>query len=467
MKNKAGLIFVSIILMLLSATVGDAMTTLTSRTTRVVVFKDGYCMIIKEVKGTVDSDRKSLITEIPANAVLGSFWVKTEEGKPVNMVVRQQIVPRAGKNETEKQVELSFSPDTPEGDITLSLSYFGPGIRWIPTYRIEMKENKARLLMQAEILNELEDLENVPLDLVVGVPNFRFKDVVSPMSLETRLKNVLQSTAPDLMVQSMSNMMTQRMGDYRGSMESQDSNVAAPDLPDSLSGEKVQDLFIYNVAKLSLRTGERAAVGLVSSTVPILHVYTWDVNLQRSGVENISSTGRGNSPVNLLKNDIWHQIEIENTTGSPLTTGAAMAVEGYLPIAQELLTYTSIGGKSKLPLTVAIDVRGTYTEEEIKREPAATHFDGNSYAKITKKGILRITNSRSDEIAMVIQANFGGNCSEASDNGKVILSDYLSGDWNNIRGNPALNGHSNICWQLRIKAGETRDLTCVYHYFTR
>ena len=57
--------------------------------------------------------------------------------------------------------------------------YFRPGIRWIPTYRIDLRQkdgkNMAQVSLQAEILNEAEDLHDVPLDIVVGVPNFRFK----------------------------------------------------------------------------------------------------------------------------------------------------------------------------------------------------------------------------------------------------------------------------------------------------
>ncbi|MEW6713138.1 MAG: hypothetical protein AB1403_25180, partial [Candidatus Riflebacteria bacterium] len=293
MRLSIRLLLLNAFLVLFSSGDASAVTTLTSRTAGAVIFKDGYCMVIKKVTGLIDSDRKSIIKEIPANAVLGSFWVQTEDGKPVSMVVRQQIVPRAGKNETEKQLELNFDPGMPEGQVSLSFSYFGPGIRWIPTYRIELSSSdKARLLMQAEILNELEDLENVPLDLVVGVPNFRFKDVASPLSLESRLSSALQSSAPQLAVQSMSNMMTQRAGEFneRSDMAGNQGSYA-PELPQSLSGESAQDLFVFKVKDVFIRTGERAATALIASDVPIRHVYTWDVRLKHAGSDNFDPTG--------------------------------------------------------------------------------------------------------------------------------------------------------------------------------
>ncbi|MEW6712667.1 MAG: hypothetical protein AB1403_22810, partial [Candidatus Riflebacteria bacterium] len=132
-----------------------------------------------------------------------------------------------------------------------------------------------------------------------------------------------------------------------------------------------------------------------------------------------------------------------------------------------LLTYTPVGGKSKLPLTVAVDVLGNCTEQEISRERNALHFDGNSYVKITKKVQLNVVNSRREEIDLLIKANFPGNCSEASDLGKIVISDYPSAEWNHNRGNAALNCISSVDWALKVKPGETRKVDCVYSYFSR
>ena len=59
------------------------------------------------------------------------------------------------------------------------MMYFPSGRAWIPTYRVNLgeKEGKkvANIALQAEILNEAEDLVDVPVDIVVGVPNFRFR----------------------------------------------------------------------------------------------------------------------------------------------------------------------------------------------------------------------------------------------------------------------------------------------------
>ena len=57
------------------------------------------------------------------------------------------------------------------------MMYFRPGVRWIPTYRVDLpgqgaKEKFAELSLQAEILNEAEELIDVPVDIVVGSAEF-------------------------------------------------------------------------------------------------------------------------------------------------------------------------------------------------------------------------------------------------------------------------------------------------------
>src|SRR6185436_4415002 len=88
---------------------------------------------------------------------------------------------------------------SPGSPVKLTIVYFTPGVRWIPTYRVggELKTDAA-INLQAELLNELEDIDGAALDLVVGVPSFRFKGVISPMSLERELRNALITAAPQL-----------------------------------------------------------------------------------------------------------------------------------------------------------------------------------------------------------------------------------------------------------------------------
>jgi hypothetical protein len=438
-------------------------------TVRAVVFKDGYGMLVKKAVGKASG--RAFIEGIPKTMVLGSFWAIPRKGKLTSLVATQRIIPKQGRTETEKRLVLEFAPAAADAQVEVDVFYFGPGIRWIPTYRIALNEDgTAALVMQAEILNELEDLPGVPVDLVVGVPNFRFKNVISPMSLEPTLQDPLRRAAPQVMGQGYSNvLLTQRAGEVRGRRPrpAPAAAPAAPAVPPELAGEGAQDLYIYHIPKLTLRAGERAAIPVIATQVPFRHLYTWDVQLTRSGVESLPGPAKHASPIRLLKNEIWHQIELTNNTQVPWTTGAAMTMQGYLPIGQELLTYTSVGGRCQLPLTVAVDVRGTYEEREIGRKPNAVKFHGHTYALISKKGTLRVTNYKKKPVALYVTCQFGGNAAEASDEGQITITDYRSSDWKNLPGHPALTGHSTIRWELTIEPGKSKEVTCQYSYYVR
>src|SRR5690606_1630555 len=92
---------------------------------------------------------------------------------------------------SKKTKRLSFKLEGAEKKQTLNIMYFRPGIRWIPTYRVALNEKKdkktAGISLQAELLDEAEDLDDVPVDIVVGVPNFRFRGTPSPLVLEATL----------------------------------------------------------------------------------------------------------------------------------------------------------------------------------------------------------------------------------------------------------------------------------------
>ena len=456
-----------------------AETTLEARTSRMVVYKDGYVMITKEVTGTVGLDGRGVIRELPENVGLGEFWMDSGldgTGDPTVIARNRYQQKPGGQLETKKEIVLQFpATKNAKTPVKLDWEYYRPGIRWIPTYRLTLgKDGKARLRMQAEVLNEMEDMDEVPLELVVGVPNFRFRDIVSPMILQAVVNNPLTAVAR-VMSSDFNNMMNNsqmfsnaRMGEARGRRAEEPVPAGAaegmPAVPAELTGTAggAQDLFVYKLPPLNLKVGERAMVPVLSADIPFRHIYTWDVRTQRSG-----SVASGNSPMKILKNEVWHQIELTNNTNLPFTTGAALILDGRQPIGQDLLTYTSVGGKVQVPLTIAVDVRGTSTDEITDRAPNAVNLDGYAYARIQGKSTLKVTNYKKESVTVLLQAEFGGACTEASDKGTFRVSGFQGGDWENCTAHPALNSHSTVTWELTLKAGETQEVSCKYHYFLR
>ncbi|MHC4220092.1 MAG: hypothetical protein ACYSU7_16730, partial [Planctomycetota bacterium] len=347
-----------------------------------------------------------------------------------------------------KRLWFELGAQAADREVSIHLFYFTPGIRWIPTYRLggELKYD-GRLSLQGEILNEVEDIDGAVFDLVVGVPNFRYKGTISPLSLERVMVDALRQNAPGLMGQRMGNAsFSQRAGEWRG-----DDGRPAPAggggmaaLASELTAAGEQDLFVYSVERMSLARGARATVSLWQSNVPLRHLYTMDVDIVRdrhSGARIRSSRAPnepGNpSPLRLAENEVWHQLELANTSDVPWTTGPAMLMRSFLPLGQELLTYTPLGGRSLVPITVAVDVRGTYEEEEIEREPDALRWNGYQWALVRKKGTVTVTNYRSEPTDMLVTVGTGGKAESASDDARIKINATRVEDWNG--GHAAIN----------------------------
>ncbi|MEZ6185637.1 MAG: hypothetical protein R3F62_11585 [Planctomycetota bacterium] len=77
----------------------------------------------------------------------------------------------AGGHEQAQAPELRLRPRARGEAFELRLIYFSEGLRWIPTYRVDLAEDdRARVSLQGEVLNELEDLEDVQPSSSSGCP---------------------------------------------------------------------------------------------------------------------------------------------------------------------------------------------------------------------------------------------------------------------------------------------------------
>ena len=375
---------------------------------------------------------------------------------------------------TESPKRLTFRFAEANQPVDLSLMYFRPGLRWIPTYRVNLSPDEqkkmANLAMQAEFLNEAEDLDNVPVDIVVGVPNFRFRDTPSPLVLEATMRNVLQQAAPQLMSQQMmmsNSTFNLRSGERRGQADGQAGGEDQLVLPAELGAAGAQDLFVYSLPKLKLRRGQRAAMPILTADVPYRDLYTWDVHDTRRDTE-AASAGKGvKSPLQLSENRIWHQLVLSNTTRVPWTTGAAMILQGTQPLGQDLLTYTSPGAEVRLPVTVSVDTRGSFADEETDRKLNDMNVSGYNYARIGKSATLTLSNRKTIPVDVEVTFRTGGRATEATHDGKITLRPHAPEDWLDYHGYSAVNNSSTVVWQAKLKPGESFAPTVKYHYFAR
>ena len=411
--------------------------------------------------------------------VLPIAGIRTVAGKDLvtKITKREEVVTRT------KKLSFDLGKEAAGKSVKLRVFYFTPGIRWIPTYRVggDLDGGKAEIALQGEILNEEEDLIDAAIDLVVGVPNFRFKGTISPLSLERVMQNALVQAAPQLMGQ-MSNgndfsnaSFASRAGEFHNEAPADSTSLGEsgePDLPPELTAAAAQDHFVYSVKSLSLKKGGRATVPLWQTNAPVRHLYTLDVDVVRNGEsysKSYASMGggyaAGRSPMRMMNNDVWHQLELGNPGSIPWTTGAAFVTSGFMPVAQELLGYTPAGGRTLLPVTIAPDIRGEYEEEEIERRASARKWNGVTYAQLKKKGTVSVKNHRKEKATMQVRVQVGGKAESATGGGKIRLDEHRAGDWSGYA--EALNNHSEVTWELTLNPGESRDLDYTFSFYAR
>lgn len=411
--------------------------------------------------------------------------IRTLAGRDLvtRMVRKEEVFVRS------KRLTFELGKEAAGKTAKLRLFYFTPGIRWIPTYRVsgDLKDS-ADLQLQGEILNEEEDITGAALDLVVGVPSFRFKGTVSPLSLERVLRNALVQAAPDLMGQGgnqFSNaMFSQRAGEYRGNAHGGEDGAeyeGGMEIPAELAASGEHDLFVYGVKSFTLKKGGRGTVSLWKAQVPVRHLYTLDADVVRNAdstkYASVSKAIYGGSagvtvsksPLHLNANQVWHQLEMSNPAngGVPWTTGAAFIMSGSLPLGQDLLTYTPAGRKALVPITVAVDLRGDVEEEEIERKANALKWNGDHYTLVKKRGQVTIRSSRKESSTVLVRVGVGGKADTVSDAGAIKVQDFRQSDWNGGYFQPALNPHSEITWEVTLKAGETKTVNYTVGFYTR
>lgn len=417
--------------------------------------------------------------------VLPISEIRTVSGADlVTTIVRQETVVRR-----TKRLTVDLGREAAGAPVAVSILYFTEGVRWIPTYRVSGDlEASADVSLTGEVINDAEDVAEAAFDLVVGVPSFRFKDTVSPLTLQTALAGAAAAQertygarrSDALRSQAFSNFSNMTSNVFRNEADAEPAAaptggalLAAPEL----ATDALQDLYLYSLPSVTLRRGERTALALWATSVPVRHVYSAELSVVRHA-RGEGLTARSRRETTMAADagprvlgasglvPVWHDLELTNATKVPWTTGAALVTRGPLPVAQNLLGYTSPGVTSRLPLTVAVDVASRWAEEELEREARAVVHQNVTLAVVRKRGTLTLTNRRATPSAVLATLSTGGRVEVASDGGRVTLNEGRREDWSDW---PwwwwgAVAQHSDVAWSFTLAPGETKALTVEFTF---
>jgi hypothetical protein len=379
---------------------------------------------------------------------------------------------------------LDWKGRKPAAQTNMGLMYIQKGIRWIPSYKVTIDGNgNAAIKLQATLINELVDLNNVDVNLVVGVPSFSFKDTLDPMSLRQKA----QSLSPYFnqgSADSLSNAVitqTARMREVPRRIEAEEQPVdLGPDVPTS---GKTEDLYIFNAKNISLSKGTRMVIPITEFNARYEDVFTLDIPLMPpADVRRGFSSGQQTELARLLNEPkVMHKIRFTNKSPHPITTAPGLIVRNNQVLAQGMMSYTPVGAATDLDVTNAVDIQVKRSDVESRRIPNAVKRYSDEYTRVELDGEVELTNYRSQPVNLEINRYVLGNVDSANTNGKVEkLNVFEEGKPRMMEGTPLwwtwyswpewwsyFNGMSRIKWNVKLDPGKSIKLGYTWHYFWR
>jgi hypothetical protein len=334
----------------------------------------------------------------------------------------------------------------------LDMMYLSNGLAWKPDYKIELiAEDKARLSLRSTILNEAEDIKTKKLNLVAGVPNFKYATGLSDL---INFLNLSPPAAPSAF---------QNVNIHQNSFSNRAVYSVAPTVTTTTTsnfGEAaaMEDLYFYTLTDVLLKKGERAFFNVFTIEVPLEHIY-----------EAVFSSNSVNYALkySFIKNDnpVIHSIKLTNNSNFTWTAGSALVLKNdkkqNAPISQDKLGYTSQKDDIQVKLTEAPDVSVYFLEKETSRTPnKKTVKKGNYYYHndlVVVQAEVTVHNYKNKAIRLDLKRAVTG---------KLITSNV---EWQKapiVQFGYTLNKKTDVCWEIKLEAGEKKVIKYSYSFYT-
>ncbi len=379
----------------------------------------------------------------------------------------------------------------PRKEADVGLIYLQRGIRWIPSYKVDIDgEGRATLRLQASIVNELADLEGVTAHLVVGVPSFDFKDTVDPISLQqtvAKLSSAFTTDSSQTAYGFNNAIMTQlplQLAPRNTNPEPANAEKQLDLGPSVAESGQNEELFVFTLNDITLKKGERMVVEIGEFSMEYKDVYT--LNIPSAPPVEMWRDFHNNNQNELAQlfatPKVEHRIRLKNSSKYPLTTAPALIMKKGRILAQGLMTYAAPGSSADLGITEAVDIGVKKSESERKLTPNAINWQGESFARVDLSGKVTLTNYRNEPVEIEVTRNVLGAVDSADDDAATEmvnvaedLSSGYGGDfrpwwWSRYRWPwwwHGVNGCGRIIWNVTLDPGKPMDLEYTWHYFWR
>lgn len=374
----------------------------------------------------------------------------------------------------EKRHRLVLTVEGGGAGSKVGLMYVQQGLRWIPAYRVDIDgAGKAKVQMEATLVNDLVDLDRATVHMVVGVPQFAFAGMQDPISLQQEVAQVTANVFDNARMSNLlSNSITTQIAGYGG-------QIAQEPTPTVEGGEANEDLFVFTVRDVTLKKGERLVLPIAAFELPYRDVYTLLVPFAppmevRQGLQ-------GNQVVELAKElaapKAKHVLRLQNKGQAPLTTAPALVLANGRVLAQARMRYAPVGAETDLEINAAIDIAVKSQENETGRDDNIQRIDG-VYGRIDLAGSIELTNRKKTAVEIEVRRRVLGLVDDVGQGGSKVQLD-LVGLWNDVDrpmwwgwwGWPhwwfRWNGFGEFRWTVALEAGAATKVDASWHYFWR
>jgi hypothetical protein len=385
-------------------------------------------------------------------------------------------------------LSMDWSGGRPRPTADVGLLYLQRGIRWIPNYKVTIDgRGNARVQLQATLINELADLEDVTTHLVIGVPRFVFEDTPDPISLQEAAAELSQYFRRDSQTRlGFSNaLMTQAAVAAEGEFFRQDvPGPAAQAGPEVVGSAENEDLFVFTVEHITLAKGQRMVLPVAEYEMPYRDVFKLNVPFSPPPeVWRNFNAGRQTELAQILgAPKVMHKIRLSNETEHPLTTAPALILSGDRLLAQGMMRYAAPGADTDLDITQAVDIQVKKKDNETGRVPNATVWQGDQYGRVDLAGTITLTSYRDTPLTVEVIRHVLGNVASADHDGEVEMVNLFEDPsfaegpgpfptwwgwfswpwwWHHF------NSVGRITWTVELQPSEPLELGYTWNYYWR
>ena len=381
-------------------------------------------------------------------------------------------------------LKLDWGRRRPAQTAEVGMVYVQRGVRWIPNYRVDIDGNgNATVKLQATIINELADVEDIKAHLVIGVPKFAFENTPDPISLQQTAAQLSRHFRPDSQAAyAFSNMIMSQAEMSVRRVDVPDSGNTLDLGPDVAGSGKNEDLYIFTLEHVTLKKGQRMVVPVAEYKLQYRDVFVLDLPFGPPPEvrHNLNSQQQAQLAQLFYSPKVMHKIRFDNDAECPLTTAPALILRQGRIIAQGMMTYTAVGASSDLELTAAVDISVEKLDKETERIPNSVKWDNYSYARSNLTGNIHLTNRRSDTVILEIRRSVLGHIDSASHDGSIEHLGRHEGGWMDPNSRPFwwgwynwpywwyhFNAVGRVEWECELEPGKEIELTYKWHYFWR